>query len=126
MQPLTKVLMGPRRLDKVVAAAVKYGIKLVLTLANNWNPERQTFAIAWNRRWNDGELPWRYLSKDYGMYHCSFPACGSLRYFWAEWTRMFGHSILAVLMICSTPTRPLSTPSKTILLVWYLDTLRAQ
>ena len=72
---------GLQRLDKVVSAAGKYGIKLVLTLTNNWNPERQIPAIAWNRRRNDGELPRGYLSNDYGMYHCSFRGCGSSRYF---------------------------------------------
>jgi len=57
---------GLQRLDKVVAAAGKYGIKLILTLTNNWNPERQMPATAWNRRSNSEVLPRGYLSNDYG------------------------------------------------------------
>ncbi|KAJ2912773.1 hypothetical protein MD484_g7642, partial [Candolleomyces efflorescens] len=57
---------GLQRLDKVVAAADKYGLKLVLTLTNNWNPERQMPAVAWNRREFSQELPRGYIGNDYG------------------------------------------------------------
>ncbi|RXW15161.1 hypothetical protein EST38_g10695 [Candolleomyces aberdarensis] len=57
---------GLQRLDKLVAAADRYGIKLILTLTNNWNPERQMPAVAWNRRENSKELPRGYLQNDYG------------------------------------------------------------
>jgi mannan endo-1,4-beta-mannosidase len=58
---------GLQRLDQVVASASKYGIKLLLTLTNNWNPERPTPSTSWNRRWDTStELPRGYLSNDYG------------------------------------------------------------
>ncbi|TFK18372.1 mannanase [Coprinopsis marcescibilis] len=57
---------GLKRLDKVVATAQKYGIKLLLTLTNNWNPARPIPKVAWNRRANTEELPRGFLSNDYG------------------------------------------------------------
>ncbi len=59
---------GLQRLDKVVATANKYGIKLLLTLTNNWNPERAMPNTAWNRRENTGDLPRGFLGNDYGMF----------------------------------------------------------
>jgi len=59
---------GLKRLDQVVAAANKYGIKLLLSLTNNWNPERPMPSNSWSRRENSGELPRGYLSNDYGLY----------------------------------------------------------
>ncbi|KAG2024020.1 CEL4b mannanase [Coprinopsis cinerea AmutBmut pab1-1] len=57
---------GLKRLDKAVSLAQKYGIKLLLSLTNNWNPERPVPNTAWNRRANTKELPRGYLSNDYG------------------------------------------------------------
>jgi mannan endo-1,4-beta-mannosidase len=58
---------GLQRLDKVVASAEKYGLKLILTLTNNWNPERPQPATAVGRR-NDGDgFPRGFLSNDYGV-----------------------------------------------------------
>jgi len=56
-----------QRLDKVVATAKKYGIKLVLTLTNNWNPEREEPSTSF-KRWEEKKviLPRAYLSNDYG------------------------------------------------------------
>lgn len=48
---------GLQRLDKVVETADKYGLKLLLTLTNNWNPESTT----------PNELPRGYLSNDFGI-----------------------------------------------------------
>ena len=59
---------GLQRLDLAIATAQKYGIRLLLTLTNNWNPERQMPAVAWNRREFTQELPRGYLGNDYGMY----------------------------------------------------------
>jgi mannan endo-1,4-beta-mannosidase len=60
---------GLQRLDKVVAAAEKYGIKLIFSLTNNWNPERPLNNTAWNRRENAKVgFPRGYLSNDYGMF----------------------------------------------------------
>jgi len=54
-------------LDQVVATANKYGLKLVLTLTNNWNPDRQEPATSFRPRWQHNEtLPRGYLSNDYG------------------------------------------------------------
>jgi len=57
---------GLERLDKVVATAEKYGVKLLLTLTNNWNPKRPMPSSSWNRRDVSGDLPRGYLSNDYG------------------------------------------------------------
>jgi len=57
---------GLQRLDKVVRAAQKYGVRLLFSLTNNWNPDRPMPNVAWNRRANDGALPRGYLSNDYG------------------------------------------------------------
>jgi mannan endo-1,4-beta-mannosidase len=56
-----------QRLDKVVSTANKYGIKLLLTLTNNWNPEREEPSTSF-KRWEDNKvvLPRGYLSNDYG------------------------------------------------------------
>ncbi|KAJ2925251.1 hypothetical protein H1R20_g11829, partial [Candolleomyces eurysporus] len=48
---------GLQRLDKVVACAQKYGIRLILTLTNNWNPERPAPASG---------IPRGSLQNDYG------------------------------------------------------------
>jgi len=56
---------GLQRLDKVVATASKYGIKLLLTLTNNWGPQRSEPSSSFRRR-DDGTLPRAYLSNDYG------------------------------------------------------------
>jgi mannan endo-1,4-beta-mannosidase len=56
---------GLQRLDKIVQTAEKYGLKLIFTLTNNWNPERTESDTAFRRRSNDG-LPRGYLSNDYG------------------------------------------------------------
>jgi mannan endo-1,4-beta-mannosidase len=53
-------------LDKVVATASKYGIKLILTLTNNWNVERTEPSTSFRRRNGDSSLPRGYLSNDYG------------------------------------------------------------
>jgi len=57
---------GLQRLDKVVATANKYELKLVLSLTNNWNPDRPEPAIAFRPRNDDDTLPRGYLSNDYG------------------------------------------------------------
>ncbi|KAJ2913324.1 hypothetical protein MD484_g7110, partial [Candolleomyces efflorescens] len=58
---------GLQRLDKLVATADKYGIKLILTLTNNWNPDRpMPDSAAWSRRESSQELPRGYLANDYG------------------------------------------------------------
>lgn len=59
---------GLERLDKVVATADKYGIKLLLALTNNWNPERPMPSTAWNRRASAEELPRGFLANDYGEF----------------------------------------------------------
>jgi mannan endo-1,4-beta-mannosidase len=57
---------GLQRLDKLVAAANKYDLKVLFTLTNNWNPEREQPSIAF-KRWDDSKvLPRAYLSNDYG------------------------------------------------------------
>ncbi|KAJ2919875.1 hypothetical protein MD484_g569, partial [Candolleomyces efflorescens] len=53
------VLFIKVRLDKVVATANKYGLKVILTLTNNWNPERVTA-----RRQISG--PRGHVPNDYG------------------------------------------------------------
>jgi mannan endo-1,4-beta-mannosidase len=58
---------GLQRLDQVVNYAEKYGIKLLLTLTNNWNPEHQIASNAIGRRWDPACLPRGTLSNDYGM-----------------------------------------------------------
>ncbi len=70
---------GLQRLDRVVATADKYGIKLLLTLTNNWNPERPMPATTWNRRANNDELPRGYLANDYGTLFTKF-SCSSFRF----------------------------------------------
>jgi len=57
---------GLQRLDKVVATAERYGIRLILTLTNNWNPERPQPPTAVGRRDNNAPLPRGFLSNDYG------------------------------------------------------------
>jgi len=56
---------GLQRLDKVVDTAKKYGVKVLLTLTNNWNPERPLQSTSWNRRANS-DFPRGYLANDYG------------------------------------------------------------
>jgi mannan endo-1,4-beta-mannosidase len=58
---------GLQRLDRVIASAEKFSIKLILTLTNNWNPERPQPAAAIARRADDG-LPRGFLSNDYGAF----------------------------------------------------------
>ncbi|KAF8961626.1 glycoside hydrolase family 5 protein [Flammula alnicola] len=81
---------GLQRLDQVVATASKYGIKLLLTLTNNWNPERPAPSSSWNRRWaNSGELPRGYLSNDYGgidLYVRNFHPSGTHDLFYTDST----------------------------------------
>jgi mannan endo-1,4-beta-mannosidase len=58
---------GLQRLDKVVATAAKFGIKLLLTLTNNWNPDRPQPSTSLRRNADGpGVLPRGYLSNDYG------------------------------------------------------------
>jgi mannan endo-1,4-beta-mannosidase len=57
---------GLQQLDKVVASAEKFGIKLIFTLTNNWNPERPLPPTAIGRRNNDGS-PRGLSFDDYGM-----------------------------------------------------------
>jgi len=70
-------LDGLQRLDKVVAAANKYDLKILFTLTNNWNPQREEPSVSF-KRWNDQEvLPRGYLSNDYGgmdLYNENFVA----------------------------------------------------
>jgi len=56
---------GLKRLDKVVSVANKYGVKLLLTLTNNWGPRRSEPSSSFRRR-DDEALPRAYLSNDYG------------------------------------------------------------
>jgi len=56
---------GLQQLDKVVASAEKFGIKLIFTLTNNWNPERPLPPTAIGRRNNDGS-PRGLTFDDYG------------------------------------------------------------
>ncbi|KAF9526287.1 glycoside hydrolase family 5 protein [Crepidotus variabilis] len=56
---------GLQQLDKLVATANKYGIKVLLSLTNNWNPERPEASGSWSRR-DNAELPRGFLSNDYG------------------------------------------------------------
>lgn len=65
---------GLQRLDQVVATANKFGVKLLLTLTNNWGPERTEPSSSF-RRWNDRTLPRAYLSNDYGT--CGHLPAGS-------------------------------------------------
>ena len=58
---------GLQRLDQVVAAATKYNVKLLLTLTNNWNPERPMPSSSWGRRDNSG-FPRGTFANDYGQY----------------------------------------------------------
>jgi len=63
---------GLQRLDKVVASAEKHGLKVVLTLTNNWNPDIPQQSTAFKR---NNDLPRAYLSNDYGgidMYNRAF------------------------------------------------------
>ncbi|KAF9464331.1 glycoside hydrolase superfamily [Collybia nuda] len=62
MSIINKGHNGLQRLDKIVATAEMFGIKLLLTLTNNWNPERA------NPNGGDtaDDLPRGYLSNDYG------------------------------------------------------------
>jgi mannan endo-1,4-beta-mannosidase len=78
---------GLQRLDKVVEIAHKYGIKLVLSLTNNWNPERDMPSVAWNRRSNSPGFPRGYLSNDYGgmdLYVRSFKPGGTHDLFYTD------------------------------------------
>ncbi|KDQ53355.1 glycoside hydrolase family 5 protein [Jaapia argillacea MUCL 33604] len=57
---------GLHRLNKVVATANKYGLKLLLTLTNNWNPQHAQSSISTARmRRNNNALPRGFLSNDY-------------------------------------------------------------
>ncbi|KAF8989119.1 mannanase [Cyathus striatus] len=80
---------GLQRLDKVVAAANKYGVKLLFTLTNNWNPVRSTPSSSWNRRQNSAGLPRGYLSNDYGgidLYVRTFSPDGTHDKFYSDRT----------------------------------------
>jgi mannan endo-1,4-beta-mannosidase len=80
---------GLQRLDQVVAAAKKYGVRLLLTLTNNWNPERPMPSSSWNRRENSGGLPRAYLSNDYGgmdLYVRNFHPGGTHDLFYTDTT----------------------------------------
>jgi len=58
---------GLQRLDKIVCTANKFGIKLLLTLTNNWNPKRVEPDTSLTRRTDSTPvLPRGYLSNDYG------------------------------------------------------------
>jgi mannan endo-1,4-beta-mannosidase len=57
---------GLQRLDSLVASAEKFGLKLILTLTNNWNPERPQPAASVARRDDEG-FPRGFLSNDYGI-----------------------------------------------------------
>lgn len=57
---------GLQRLDKIVAAANKYGLKILFTLTNNWNPEREEQSTSSNPCPRSRVLPRAYLSNDYG------------------------------------------------------------
>lgn len=77
---------GLERLDKLVATASKYGIKVLLTLTNNWNPVRPPASSSWNRRTNN-ELPRGYLSNDYGgmdLYVQAFHSGGTHDLFYTD------------------------------------------
>jgi len=79
---------GLQRLDQVVAAANKYGVKLILSLTNNWNPEREMPSTAWSRRSND-ELPRGYSANDYGgmdLYVRNFRSGGTHDAFYTDKT----------------------------------------
>jgi mannan endo-1,4-beta-mannosidase len=58
---------GLQRLDKLISTADKYGVKLLLTLTNNWNPVRTKSGITFARR-TYGRLRRGYLCDDYGRY----------------------------------------------------------
>ena len=58
---------GLQRLDKLVATAKKYDIKLILTLTNNWNVDRPQPSTSFRRNNDDSALPRAYLSNDYGL-----------------------------------------------------------
>jgi mannan endo-1,4-beta-mannosidase len=85
---------GLQRLDQVVAAAQKYGVKLLLTLTNNWNPERPTPTTSWDRRHLDdnGNLDFfqrGFLSNDYGgidLYVRNFHPGGTHDLFYTDTT----------------------------------------
>ncbi|KAF9526289.1 glycoside hydrolase family 5 protein [Crepidotus variabilis] len=79
---------GLQRLDKLVATASKYGIKVLLSLTNNWNPERPEASSSWNRRDNNA-LPRGYLSNDYGgmdLYVRTFHPGGAHDLFYTDTT----------------------------------------
>jgi len=57
---------GLQRLDRVVATADRYGLKLLLTLTNNWGAELNEPASSLRARQDDSSLPRSYLSNDYG------------------------------------------------------------
>ncbi|KDQ53311.1 glycoside hydrolase family 5 protein [Jaapia argillacea MUCL 33604] len=81
---------GLQRLDKVVATANKYGLKLVLTLTNNWNPQhaQSSSSIARLRRDNSA-LPRGFLSNDYGgmdLYVSNFHPGGTHDLFYTDST----------------------------------------
>lgn len=98
--PLEKILQGGnssinegsdglQRLDKVVATAEQYGIKLIMTLTNNWNPERtQPPSTAVGRRNNNNTvLPRGTSSNDYGgmdMYVRNFHPGGTHDLFYTD------------------------------------------
>jgi len=77
---------GLQRLDKVVLTAERYGLKLILTLSNNWNPERPQPSTAISRRDNTG-LPRGLESNDYGgmdMYVRNFHPGGTHDLFYTD------------------------------------------
>ena len=59
---------GLQRLDKVIATASQFGVKVLLTLTNNWGPERTEPSSSF-RRWDDGTLPRGFLSNEIGRAH---------------------------------------------------------
>jgi len=78
---------GLQRLDKVVAAAERWGIKLILTLTNNWNPKKVEPSTAIGRRDDGTVLPGGSLSNDYGgmdMYVRNFHPGGTHDLFYTD------------------------------------------
>ena len=58
----------------MVSAAEKYGVKLLLTLTNNWNPERPKPSSSWDRRGAVDDIDFfrrGFLANDYGAFHRS-------------------------------------------------------
>jgi mannan endo-1,4-beta-mannosidase len=94
---------GLQRLDKIVCTASKFGIKLLLTLTNNWNPVRPEPDTSLTRKDNSPSvLPRGYLSNDYGgidLYVREFGSTGFHDEFYTNPTIIsaFKHYISAVI-----------------------------